>query len=124
MGKEYILKVVFAVGMLFVFLLAYLYYTKEEYKYNFDKRGIPTSRMKLKNGSVEVYSNLHSKKFTDNMLRNIYKEGYTDMDYNVFLDKVKKRYINLEFKYEDDFIWLDLNDFIRIKELKEFDTKY
>lgn len=82
------------------------------------------SRVAKKNGNVEKYVNIHSKKFTDKMLVNIHKKHYADMDYKIFVAKVKEKYIGLEFKYEDNFIWLDFNEFNRINKLKEFDTEF
>lgn len=96
----------------------------DDYLYEFTSAGVPASRIAKSSGNVEKYTNIHSKKFTDRMLVNIHKKHYADMDYKMFIAKVKEKYGGLEFKYEDNFIWLDFNEFNRINKLKEFDTEF
>jgi len=110
--------------MIILGLLAGSFLHSQEYIYKFLNNTMPNIRVEKDSGKVEVYSDITKITFTDTMLHNIHKELYKDLKYEDFKHKVEEKYKNIEFKSNEQFRWIEYNQYLEIKKLKEFDTKF
>ena len=92
----------------------------DKYNYSYHKNGLPTVRVEVSSGKVEIYSNIHIEKLTKKILHNIHAKHYKDLAYKIYLKKLKVKYPSLEFKVLKDYRWIEHNKYLNIKTLREF----
>jgi hypothetical protein len=92
----------------------------DKYIYSYqDNIAIPSSRVEISTGTIEIYTNIDLFTVTKKHLRAIQKESYSNLPFKEFLSKVIDKYgeVPLEVKEISDYKWIEYNKYLKAKNL-------